>query len=441
MEPRQGGRPDPGARTHADATASGGRLLVPLFHLALLLAFANATSCGGASTSGGVPAGLVSREAYRCPMHPAARFDKPGRCPQCGMDLAADRREPAEARSSVNGGGFSVPESGIRMAGIRTTQAIVGRVSRSVRAAGTVLAEPHRIRHIVARSAGWIEKLEVKGSGERVARGQHLFTLFAPDLVPIQEEYLRFVRARDVAAHGSSTPEAQRRLAERPVARQRIERYQLPEDFLATIEREGSAKASVAFGAPVDGFVQLGEIFENQQIESGMELMTVTDLSEVWVDADLFESDAAGASAGQDAVVTLPYDSRVRRTGRVILVSPFLDTSTRSTKVRLRCPNADLALRPGMFATVELELQSEDGIVVPETAILDTGLRQVAFVETSEGWFEPRNVTLGLRGGTSVHVLTGIEAGERVVVSGNFLLDSESRLRHAAEVPEGARAQ
>lgn len=383
---------------------------------------------------------------YSCPMHPEVRSGKPGSCPRCRMPLEKARGAPPappagenERRSEV-----TLPMEAVRLAGVQTEPAIAGVISRTVRAAGTVMADPYRVHHVLTRIGGWIEKLDVKATGEEVHRGKPLYTLYTPDLLTAQEDYLRILRGREaVGRRGAAVPDEKLRAPDAlEYARKRIQRYALPEKFVADLERDGTARTSIPFPAPTGGFVQTITAFEGQQVEPGAEIMTITDLSEVWVEADLFEADISKVRAGQEAVISLPFDPRVKVTGKVIKVSPFLDAASRTLKVRVRCPNQGLDLRPGMFAAVELALESGQGVIVPDSAVLDTGLRQLTFVERAAGVFEPREIKAGLRSGGKICILSGLEAGERVAVRGNFLLDAESRLRaKAAAQNEAVRAR
>lgn len=383
--------------------------------------------------------GILAQARYACPMHPQRTSDEPGRCPECGMPLERvhdsgplSPRDSGQADDTARAPVTLSPEA-FRLAGIQIQIVSRGVVTRPIRSTGTVLADPTLVRHIVSRTSGWIERLNVTATGEWIEKGRPMFTLYAPDLVSVQEEYLRFVRTRDAVERGSNrTAEAQRRLVTSPSGPlQRIERYGLPDTFLQDLERDGTARPSVPFAAPISGFVRMAAIFEGQQVEPGMELLTITDLSQVWVEAAVFESDVARVRPGLSALLSAPYDPGVRTSCRVVNIDPFLDADSRTLKVRLRCPNRGLALKPGMFTSVDLKAESKEGVMVPSTAVVDLGLQQITFVEQPERVFTPRVVEVGLRGEGHVQILAGLEAGERVAVKGNFLLDSESRMQGA----------
>jgi RND family efflux transporter MFP subunit len=214
-------------------------------------------------------------------------------------------------------------------------------------------------------------------------------------------------------------------------ARRRLELFDVPESFIQELAREGKPRRTVTLNAPSSGFVTSKGIFEGQEVQPGMELFTVTDLSRVWIEADLYEYEAQAVRVGQEATLTLPYDPGVVLRGRVAFVYPYLSPESRTLKVRFDFPNPNLVLKPAMYVDVSLALESSEGIVIPDSAVMDTGVRQVVFVEVSAGTFEPRVVKLGVRGDGRAQVLAGVGDGEKVVVKANFLLDSESRLRAA----------
>lgn len=318
-----------------------------------------------------------------------------------------------------------------RLVGIRTIAATTGTLAGTIRAVGTVVTPETGVRQVTTRVAGWIQKLYVNSIGRPVRAGEPLFELYSPELVASQEEYLH---ARQVAAQfaSSSVPEVQRGGQDLVMAaRRRLELYDVPATFLARLDETGKAQRTVTFPAPFGGYVMEKPVVEGQRIEAGMNLMTIADLSRAWVTAQLHEADAGAARPGRTARITLPYDDTVRLTGRLEFVYPTLDTESRTIRVRFELPNPTLALKPGMFVNVELDAQRAQGIVVPDSAVIDTGTRQVVFVETAPGHFVPRDVQVGLRSGGNAILRSGVRPGEHVAVAASFLLDSESRLRGA----------
>jgi RND family efflux transporter MFP subunit len=189
----------------------------------------------------------------------------------------------------------------------------------------------------------------------------------------------------------------------------------------------------VTLPSPVSGFVTAKHTFEGQQVEPSLELFTITDLSQVWIEADFYEYEARALRIGATGRLTLPYDGGRALSGRISYIYPTVNPDTRTLRVRFEFPNPGFALKPAMFADVELDVDSGPGLVVPDSAVIDTGQRQVVFVAMSDGRFEPRLVQAGARSGGRAQILAGLSVGERVVTRANFLLDSESRLRAVIE--------
>ncbi|MFN7972592.1 MAG: efflux RND transporter periplasmic adaptor subunit [Acidobacteriota bacterium] len=402
----------------------------------VVAAIAIALAIGIGSWSGGGAAPAAAK--YRCPMHPTYVADAPGDCPICGMRLvpmseegAADPEETAAAPGSGAGGlaQVTVTPEGMRLAGIRTEAATRQRLGRTVRTVGLVVPDETRIRHVHTKLPGWIDRLYVNFTGQQVKAGEPILAIYSPELLASQEEYLR--TRESVARLGTSgLAEVQRGREELlRAARRRLELFDVPASFIAQIERTGKAQRTVTLEAPASGFVTAKDVFQGQQIEPGMELYAITDLARVWIDAAFYEFEARSLSVGQEAHLTLPFDPGVERSGRISYIYPYLDAESRTLRARLEVDNADLSLRPAMYANVEIEVDSMETIVVPDSAVMDTGERQVVFVETATGTFDPREVKVGSRSAGMAQILAGVAEDERVVTHANFLLDSESRLR------------
>ena len=369
---------------------------------------------------------------YRNPMNPEVTSPVPMK-DEMGMDyVPVYAEEAAPAAGGVTGmATVEITSEGIHLSGVQTEPAVFERVARSVRTVGTVTADETRIRHVHTKTAGWVEKLFVNFTGQLVRRGQPILSIYSQELLASQEEFLR---ARKTASKfAASELQEVRRGGEELLqsAEQRLRLFDVPEEFIAELKRTGQPQRAVTLLAPVSGFVTAKEVFEGQQIEPGMELFTITDLSRVWIEADFYEYEARALHVGQEAKVTLPYDPSRALAGRVTYVYPTLNPDSRTLRVRLEFQNPDFALKPAMFANVELPLEATDGIVIPDSAVIDTGERQIVFVSLGGGRFEPREVTLGVRSSGKARVLSGIAAGDQVVTRANFLLDSESQLRAA----------
>ena len=397
----------------------------------------------------------AKKTLYTCPMHPEYVADRPGDCPICGMrlvpkeDVAPKAEAPAPDAPAAadphagHSGGASTPSrstAGVpavldlganraALAGVRTVAAERGRLAQPVRAVGTVAVDETRVRQVTTKVAGFVERLHVNATGQMVRAGEPLFELYSPELLASQEEYLRARRSAEEFGR-SSLPEVKRGGEElAAAARRRLELFDVPPEFIERLEREGRARRTVTFNAPFAGFVTGKNVVAGQRIEPGMDLLTVTNLSRVWVIAQVYEAEAALAQPGRPARVTLPFDPSVKLAGRIGFVYPTLDTETRTLRVRLEFANTRGLLKPGMYVNVELDAEAASGVIVPDSAVLESGTRQVVFVETGPGQFTARDVTVGPRGDGKALIRQGVSDGERVAVSANFLLDSESRLR------------
>jgi multidrug efflux pump subunit AcrA (membrane-fusion protein) len=403
---------------------------------------------GGPGICGKCGMDLVPAEGFVCPMLCEAVAEGPGRCGKCGMDLMPVRNGVLQSEGIRAAEGMApvrLNGDGVALAGVRTAVAEAGALGRSIRAAGTVAADESRVRHVHAKLDGWVEKLHVGVTGQAIRQGQPLLELYSPELLASQEEYLNALRARE-RFEGSSLPEVgdgARDLLE--AARRRLALFDVPEDFILGLEASGRASRTVTLHAPASGHVLGKAVVEGHRVEPGTELFTIADLSTVWVEAAVYESDAPSVRVGTAGEVRLPDDPGAAVAGRVVLVLPALEPETRTLRVRVQVPNPGLRFKPGMFAEVVLRAEAASGVLIPDSALLDTGTRRIVFVESGPGSFEPREVETGLRDGGRVLVRSGVAAGERVVVKANFLLDSESRLRAQigtprSEPPDGRTA-
>jgi RND family efflux transporter MFP subunit len=389
-----------------------------------------ATGRAGAPVAGG-PEKSRTLLYYRSPMDPRVTSLVPAK-DEMGMDFVPVYSDEVEPDVIPGMAPVTLDSVGRRLAGIQTAVAVQAPLMRTVRTVGIVRPDESRLHHVHTKVAGYIEKLYANVTGQYVKLGDPVFELYSPELVASQEELLRAREAVQQLAD-SSIPEVRRGAADLLLAaRRRLQLFDVPDAIITEIEQEGTARRTIPIRAHGSGYVMAKMAVEGQQVEPGAELFTLADLSRVWVEADFYEYEARLVRVGQMATVTQPYDPTSHLTGRVAYIYPFVDPRSRTLKVRFEFGNRDLKLKPDMFVDVTLEVEAPRSIVVPESAVLDTGLRQIVFVETVPGRFVPRQVQVGLKSDGRTEILSGLQAGEAVVVSANFLLDSESRLRGAA---------
>jgi RND family efflux transporter MFP subunit len=369
---------------------------------------------------------------YRNPMDSSITSPVPAK-DSMGMDYV-----PVYADGGASDSGFvegfasvTIGEQGLRLAGVQTAVAKRAVLSRATRTVGLVTPDETRIRHVHTKISGWVEKLYVNYTGQLVRAGQPILAVYSPELLASQDEFLR---AHDAAQAFSRSAMPEVRSGGEDLlraARRRLELFDVPQSLIATLERTGKPQRTVSLLAPVSGYVTAKDVFEGQEIEPGMELFTITDLSRAWVEAEFYEYEAHLLRVGQRATVSLPHDPHAEREGVVTYIYPTLDPVSRTLKARLEFANPDLALKPGMYADIQANLDSHEGIVVPDSAVIDTGDRQILFVQRQDGLFAPRQVRVATRSAGEILVLEGLGEGEVVVVRANFLIDSESRLRAA----------
>jgi RND family efflux transporter MFP subunit len=374
---------------------------------------------------------------YHCPMHPDYTSDSPGRCPICGMDLVPiDSPAPqpgaaAPAAAAAPTGAFRVSPERQQLIGVTYAIATSESTPRSLRAAGIVTVDETRIQKVHTRVEGWVDRVQADFTGRPVRAGQQLLTVYSPDLLATQQEYLLALNQRQQLP--ASTLPAVTQDNERLVAaaRRRLQLWNLTDAQLDEVGRTGQPIVHVPVLSPTTGYVMTRNAFPGQRVTPETELYAIADLRSVWIVADVFQADAAAIRVGQSARLTITQGGRTLD-GRVTFVLPRLDPATRTLKVRIEAPNPGLVLKPDMYVDVDFDLgAAAPRIVVPTDAVLDSGMRQVVFVDHGDGYLEPRQVIVAERLGDRAVIAAGLAAGERVVASGTFLIDSESQLKAA----------
>ncbi len=368
-------------------------------------------------------------QLWTCGMHPQVIQDHPGTCPICHMDLTPLK---VAGESASGGPGLVIDPVVVQNMGVRTAPVSVGPLRRSIRAVGTIEEAQPRIRDINLRVSGWISRLYADTEGQRVEAGDPLFDLYSPELRVAVGELITARQSMERAG-GADDPAGRSARMLYDSAVQKLELFGLPRDQVDELARLEQTPETVTVRSPIAGEVVEKPVVEGAAVMAGARALRIVDHSMLWLDARVFEKDLPFVSVGQRAEATV--DSRPGEVieGEVVFIHPHVDVMTRTAAARLAIPNDDMKLRPGMYATVRIAAQlAESAVLVPREAVIDTGVRQVAFVAEGEGRFQPRRVVLGHAADDGmVQVLEGLSPGESVVVSGQFLLDSESRLRES----------
>ena len=365
------------------------------------------------------------------PMHPNYKSDKPGKAPDCGMDLVPVYENGATP-SSVPQDAFVISPEKQQLIGVTYGQVAYEPLSKTLRTVGRLAFDETKISHVHTKIEGWIEDVYVDFTGKLVEKGQPLLTIYSPDLLQTQQEYLLAIRGRRELAESSFREASAGAESLYESARRRLELWDISDEQIKDIERTGKPKKSLPLYAPAGGFVLTRNAFPKQRVMPDSDLYTIADLSTVWVVADIYEYEAPEVMLGQRANVTLTYFPGRTFTGKITYIYPQVDPTTRTLKVRIEIPNPNYLLKPDMFANVELKIDYGKKLIVPQEAVLDSGSEQTVYVALDGGYFQPRKVQLGPKVDNRYVVLGGLKAGERIVTSGNFLVDSESRLKSAA---------
>lgn len=300
-------------------------------------------------------------------------------------------------------------------------------LERTIRTVGRVVAAEDRVVHVTLKVDGFVETLYVNTTGEAVRRGQSLLTLYSPELVAAQEELLT---ARRLALRVDENAEEAWRSAQAMLeaARRRLSYWDISGDQIGRLEQTGEVTKTMTLRSPVSGIVLEKMVLEGQRVTPGGQLYQIADLSSVWVEGDVFEQDLQFVELGSQSHIEVAAYPGEHFMGRVSFVYPTVDVASRTNRVRVTLDNPDLRLKPGMFATMFFDMKLPDALAVPLEAVLVTGERNLVFVRDAEGMLQPREVVLGPKAGDYVQILAGLESGETIVGSANFLVDAESRL-------------
>jgi len=382
--------------------------------------------------------GEQARVLYTCAMHPFIIKDKPGTCPICGMALI---KKVAGAQASEQEptmlGHVSLSPTQAVMANIATTEAKVMPLDKEINAVGIVQYDQARQAKVTAWVAGRIDKLNVNTVGAFVSKGKPVAELYSPDLVSAQQEYLLALKSREQLKNSPISSISLGGDGLVSSARQRLKLMGVRDEQIAGLEKAGQPVIRLPIYTPLSGVVIEKMAQEGQYVEAGMPLFSIADLSSVWVEVEVYENEFSNIKLGQTVnILSQSYPGKTFR-GKVAFIYPFLDPKTRTVKVRVELANPGLRLKPDMFVNAMIKIPLGSAVVVPVGAVMDTGRRQLVWVEMQPGMFEPREVQVGAREGDRIQILSGVKAGEKVASSGGYLIDSESQLKGSAGGHEG----
>lgn len=398
------------------------------------------------AVKGTAPAGPKQRKVlyWVDPMHPAYKSDKPGTAPDCGMELepvyadggdaathGAEHKGYPDNPSAMPAGTVEITPEKQQLIGVKYGEVEKHGGARTIRALGKVTADETRIQHIHTKIEGWIDQVFVDYIGQLVRKGQPLLTLYSPEMLASQRELLLAAKAAETMKDNPLPAAFDQSQSLLQAARRRLELWDLSDAQIEQVLKSGQPIKNVTLYSPIAGYVTDRKAFPQLKVAPETDLYTIVDLSRVWIMADVFESDAPDIRMGAQARVSLQAIPGRTFLARIDNIQPQVDPATRTLKVRLDMENPGLLFKPDMYANVDFQVNIPAEITVPAEAVLDSGERKTVFVDRGNGFLEPRRVTTGEHIGDRVQILSGLTGGERIVISGNFLIDSESQMKAA----------
>lgn len=412
------------------------------------------------------------QQLYRCPMHPAYTSDKPGECPICGMTLVpveehrteikkkimyrstmnpdeiSDKpgkdsmgmeMEPYEveekpAGSTVEGRStISISPEKQQIIGVKTGRVEMRRFEKRIYTVGRIDYMESGLKFVNTKFDGWIEKLYVDYTGQFVKMGAPLAEIYSPELVSTQQEYLIAYKNQKYLKNEEDVNKNSSNFSILESVKERLKLWDINEEQIKKLEETGEIKKTLTIHSPVSGYVIEKNVIQGQKIMAGENLYKIADISRVWIYGDVYEYEIPLIKIGQNVDIVLSYFPGETFTGKVDYIYPYLNQETRTNRVRIVAENPDLKLKPGMYANLEIKVDYGTKLVIPFSAVLDSGETKYVFVDIGDGYFEPRKVKLGISTDDYYEVLEGVSEGEKVVTSATFLIDSESSLKAALE--------
>jgi RND family efflux transporter MFP subunit len=373
-----------------------------------------------------------SKTLYTCGMHPQVILDHPGNCPICGMKLTPIRNGAGADTNAASSSAIAVDAATQQNMNLRTAEVRRGPLRKTIRTVGTIDYNETALADVTTRFKGWIEKLDVDATGQLVHQGEPLFEVYSPELYDAERDFLQAVT--------NSFKKFKSVIGQKQTAIRNLKNFGVPDAQIAEIESNRTVLKTLPVVAPISGFVVEKNAVADQMVDAGIKLYRIADLGIVWVMAQIYEQDLPFVQLGQEVVVKVASMPDREFRGRVTFIYPTVDEKTRTAKVRLEFENPGYFLKPGMFVSAQLQAEMANStVLVPDSAVLRSGSKNTVFVALDGGKFEARDVTLGLESENDlIQVISGLSAGERIVTSGQFLLDSESQLREAIDKMRGS---